>query len=490
MKKAVVIGAGIGGIATSVRLAAKGYAVEVFESANGPGGKLNNLVLGQYRFDAGPSLFTMPHLVEELFELVGEKASDSFSYERLETACHYFYPDGTFFKAYGERDAFIQEAVNVFGVKPSDLRNYLDHCAQLLSTSGKIFLEKSLHDPDTWLSREILPALAYLPKTDLLASMNRSNERWLKEPHLVQLFNRYATYNGSDPYQAPGILQQIAALEQGQGSYFPHGGMYSITTSLVALAERQGVKFHYNQKVDRILLENGKVTGIRLQGQQDIPADVVVSNMDVVPTYKFLLPEVKISSKTMDQERSSSALIYYWGIKEKFPELDVHNIFFSSDYRKEFATIFKKGDIADDPTVYIHISSKLEKTDSPEYGENWFVMVNVPHNSGQDWDDLHLRTREIVLKKLSNRLGRDVEKLIEVEDKLDPVILEKKTYSYKGALYGASSNSRWAAFLRHPNFKRSVEGLYFVGGSVHPGGGVPLSILSARITSHYIPDVR
>lgn len=489
MRKALVIGAGVGGMSVAIRLARKGYDVEVFEASEGPGGKLNNLQLGAYRFDAGPSLFTMPHLVEELFRLCGEDPTKYFPYEKLETACHYFYPDGTFFKAYGERDRFIEEAHRVFRIEPHQLGAYLDHCQTLMDRTGKIFLEKSLHDPNTWLSREILPALAYLPKTALFASMDTSNQKWLKQPHLVQLFNRYATYNGSDPFQAPGILQQIAALEQGQGSFFPKGGMYAITRSLYELGQRQGVKYHFNQKVARIDHDGNAVTGIQLANGEKVAADVVVSNMDIVPTYRYLLPDVSQPVRTLKQERSSSALIFYWGISDKFPELDLHNIFFSADYRGEFNEIFKEGTISNDPTIYVHISSKLERDDAPEYGENWFVMVNVPHNSGQDWAKLYTETRSRVITKLSERLGRDIGALIEEEDKLDPMLIEERTFSYKGALYGASSNDRLAAFFRHPNFKKGIKGLYFVGGSVHPGGGVPLCLLSARIASEYIPEV-
>lgn len=489
MNKAVVIGAGVGGLSIAIRLARKGYDVDVFEAAEGPGGKLNNLQIGGYRFDAGPSLFTMPHLVEELFTLCEEDPAEYFPYQRLDTACHYFYPDGTFFKAYGDRDRFVREANRVFGIEATDLYGYLDHCQTLMDRTGKIFLEKSLHDLSTWLSSEILPALAYLPRTALIASMNTSNRRWLKEPHLVQLFNRYATYNGSDPYQAPGILQQIASLEQGQGSFFPKGGMYSITRSLYELGQRQGVKYHFNQKVSRILHDGSSVHGVELANGEKEDADVVASNMDIVPTYRYLLPDVAQPKRTLQQERSSSALIFYWGIKKQFPELDLHNIFFSADYRDEFHKIFKEGSISDDPTIYVHISSKLEPGDAPSYGENWFIMVNVPHNSGQDWDSLYHSTRTRVIEKLSLHLGVNISELIEEEDRLDPVLIEKRTFSYKGALYGASSNDRLAAFFRHPNFKRDIKGLYFVGGSVHPGGGVPLCLLSARIASDYIPEL-
>jgi phytoene dehydrogenase-like protein len=208
--------------------------------------------------------------------------------------------------------------------------------------------------------------------------------------------------------------------------------------------------------------------------------DRVVSNMDVYFTYKKLLPNEKHPERTLNQERSTSALIFYWGIKQSFPQLGLHNIFFSDNYKQEF-DVLEKGDVGNDPTIYVNITSKLTPTDAPNNCENWFVLINVPHNEGQDWQAITERTRRIVIEKMSKALNVDFQKLIEVEDVLDPLSIEAKTASFGGALYGTSSNALMSAFMRHPNFSSSIEGLYFVGGSVHPGGGIPLALLSAKI---------
>jgi phytoene desaturase len=294
-----------------------------------------------------------------------------------------------------------------------------------------------------------------------------------------------ATYNGSSPYLAPGILNIISSLEHGTGVFFPRGGMYSITTSLVKLAEELGVKFNYKEYVEEIIHQDRKITGIRTT-RQIYHSDIVVSNMDVVPTYRFLLPEIKAPEKILKQERSSSALVFYWGIKKQFTELGLHNIFFSQDYRQEFMYLFEMLDISDDPTIYMNISSKECSTDAPEGHENWFVMINAPHYAGQDWEMIIHRTRKIVISKLSRILHSDISKQITSESILDPGEIESLTSSYRGSLYGTSSNSKFAAFLRHPNFTRRLKGLYFTGGSVHPGGGIPLVLQSAKICSENI----
>ena len=302
---------------------------------------------------------------------------------------------------------------------------------------------------------------------------------------MVQLFNRFATYNGSSPYQTPWILSLIQHLESHYGTFLPQGGMEQISQSLYRLAQRQGVQFHFDQKVDEILLANKKAVGVRV-GTTKHAADCVVSNMDVFPTYKHLLPTEKMPRNVAREERSSSAVIFYWGIKKTFPQLDLHNIFFSDDYTAEFRAIFETNELYDDPTVYVNITSKNEKKDAPEGGENWFVMINAPADHGQDWDALTDKLREKVLAKLSRQLGVELSAYIEEETVMRPPEIQANTQSHLGALYGSSSNNKMAAFLRHPNFSKKIGGLFFCGGSVHPGGGIPLCLLSAKIVSEQI----
>ena len=480
-KNAIVVGSGIAGLASALRLTAKGYKVQVFEANSYLGGKLTQLTRGNYRFDAGPSLFTMPHFVEELFLLFDKNPSDYFQYHTCDTACHYFFDDGTFLPLFVNLDKTIESVESTLKINGEPLKKHFEKSKFIYDKTHKVFLENSLHRTKTYLNKEIISSILALPNLSIFKTMNEANENALNHPKLVQIFNRYATYNGSNPYQAPGILNIIPHLEHGIGSFFPTKGMHSITTSLIKLAEELGVQFHTNARVDEIIIEKNKVLGIRSNGKS-FESDIVFCNSDIKPAYTNLLPSLKKPKKTLAQEPSSSAMIFYWGIKKQFPKLDLHNIFFSKDYKQEFDAIFSRSTVCDDPTVYIHVSSKIVKVDAPPHGENWFVMVNVPHNSGQDWEQLRLQIRRNILSKLSKQLGENIEELIEEEDYLDPIRIEQRTSSYGGALYGASSNDRMAAFFRHPNFSKT-QGLYFVGGSVHPGGGIPLCLLSAKIAT-------
>jgi phytoene desaturase len=480
--KIAIIGAGIAGIAASIRMAVKGHDIDVFEANDYPGGKLSAFDQGGYRFDAGPSLFTMPQYVDELFRLAGKKPEDFFVYDTLDLVCNYFWDDSTRLHAWSDPQRFAQEVAATFGVPESQLLQILEEARFKYELTGKTFLEKNLYSWRTWLTREVGAALLKISKLDVFQTMNGVHERYFSEPKMVQLFNRFATYNGSNPYKAPGLLSMIPHFEHGIGAFYPKGGMVSITNSLYQLALSLGVRFHFSEPVTQIVVEQKKVRGIRTAAQGLLPFDRVISNMDVFFTYHKLLPELPRPHRILRQEKSTSALIFYWGIRRSFPELHLHNILFSNNYKEEFAQL-QAGKVFDDPTVYINISSKCSPEDAPPGCENWFTMVNVPYNAGQDWDTIIVETRKRVLEKVSHNLGTDIEALLENESVLEPRSIEHKNSSHLGALYGTSSNNPFAAFLRHPNFSKQVQGLYFCGGSVHPGGGIPLALLSAKIVA-------
>lgn len=482
--KVGIIGSGIAGLSAAIRLAAKDHQVEVFEANAYPGGKLSEIRHGSYRFDTGPSLFTLPELVDELFHLCGEQAQEHFTYQKLTTNCHYFYPDGTRIQAYSDQEALIKEISQKTEEKPENLKRAIRFSERLYQHLSELFMFRSLQDPATFFSKKALKAYMNLHRMGFFNTMNGANENVFSDERVVQLFNRYATYNGSSPYKTPATMNIIPYLEMSLGAFFPKGGMHQITLALFELAKRQGVKFHFNSPVKQLLIEKKRVKGL-LVNNETLHFDRVVSNMDIVNTYKKLMPELKAPAFLLKQPKSSSALIFYWGIKKVFPQLDLHNIFFSGDYRAEFDHIFNQGSIYHDPTVYVNITSKYEPDDAPEGCENWFTMINVPNNQGQDWDRLIQKAREQIIAKLSAELGQDIAALIEVEDILDPRTIESKTSSALGALYGNSSNNLFAAFLRHANVSKRVKGLYFCGGSVHPGGGIPMSLSSAKLVDQY-----
>ena len=485
MKKAIIIGSGVGGLATALRLKAQGLDVVVFENNSYPGGKLSSFNLGQYRFDAGPSLLTMPHYIDELFELFNENPKDYFNYKRKDISCKYFWEDKTVLNAYSDKNKFINEINKVLKVDKNIVTKYLLKAKKKYDLTKNIFLEQSLHKIKTYLSSDLIKGIFNLYMFQINKTLDTVNQDELKEPHLVQLFNRFATYNGSSPFKTPGMMTLIQHLEQEYGTFVSEKGMINISKSIFDLAKRNGVKFEFNKLVNEIVLKNNKVVGVKVNNTV-IESDFVVSNMDIVPTYKKLLKKSYQPKKVLNQERSSSALIFYWGIKKTFKNLELHNILFSNNYKKEFDSIFELGTISDDPTVYINITSKDVVSDAPKESENWFVMINSPNDTGQDWNEIIKTVRKNTINKINRTLNIDIESFIEFEKVFSPKTIEKNTQSYLGSLYGSSSNNKMSAFLRHPNFSKHIQNLYFCGGSVHPGGGIPLCLLSAKIVSELI----
>jgi phytoene desaturase len=485
--KAIIIGSGVASLASAVRLAVQGIEVTVFEKNDYAGGKLSDFHLNGFHFDAGPSLFVQPKNIEELFHLADEKISEYFTYTSIPVSCKYFYEDGIELTAWANTEKFTQELFLKTGEDGNRVQEYFRRSSKLFNSVGSVFLNNSLQRRRTFFKANIRRAIASVRRKYLFNTMNEVNTSAFTKPHTVEIFNRYATYNGSNPYKAPGMLCLMSHLEYNEGTFYPKGGMISITNALYKLALKRGVKFHFNTPVERIIYNDGRAMGVVVD-HENVYSNVIVSNVDVLATYKYLLKDELTATKQSRKERSSSAIVFYWGISKTFSQLDLHNIFFSKNCKEEFDSIFKYKRLYNDPTVYINITSKYEEDKAPGGKENWFVMVNTPANYGQNWDELKQQCKANVIAKLSRLLKTDIESLIEAEETLDPVTLETKTGAYMGAIYGASSNTKKNAFLRHPNFSKDIRGLYFVGGTVHPGGGIPLCLKSAKIMSELVTE--
>ncbi len=481
MSTVAVIGAGIGGLSTAIRAAAEGRSVTLFEAAPEVGGKLRQLKLGDYRFDLGPSLFTWPELLQDTLAAAGPAAAP-FDHIQLDRSCHYFWEDGTRLIGWTDKAQLAQEIETQLGVTAGPVLHHLEQSQAGFEATRGLFLEQSLHELASWTPgrtlRHLGRALAAWKSLPLTRQLHQWNRR-AGHPHLEQLFNRYATYNGSDPYRAPAMLHVIPHLEFGMGTFAPVGGMHAIVDALHQTALALGVDIRTDTPVSRILVESGQVSGVECGQGESHPADVVVSGVDVTPTYRHLLPDQPAPERILSAESSTSGVIFYWGIRHAAPDLHLHNILWAEDYRKEFKALFEEQTIANDPTVYINIGSRTSPDDAPDGAGNWFVMVNAP--AGWDASGIdHLRQR--VEQKILRITGIDVARHRECEHILTPDDIASRTGSHLGALYGPASNRPMSAFLRHRNRDRHIRGLYFAGGSVHPGGGIPLCLLSGRIT--------
>jgi len=479
-KKAIIIGSGIAGLSSAARLASQGFEVSVFEKNDFFGGKLALHVQDGFSFDMGPSIFTQPFVLEDLFSFCSKRFEDYFQYQNLSVNTHNFFNDGTEIIAYKSKENFIAEVRNKLKIDTTRLESYLLEAERMYNDIGKIFLDEHIHDLKTWTTARIPKALRTLKWQYLLKSMHDYHTEKLQHPKLVQMFDRFATYNGSNPYEAPAMLSMISHLEMNEGAYYPKGGMISIPNAVYKLCTDLGVQFYFNSKVECIITEQNKVKGIVANGATHY-ADVVVTNSDVFFTYYDLLDDKEKGKRIQHMERSTSAMIFYWGINKEYKQLGLHNLFFSDNYKEEFDYVSKLKQPYHDPTIYINITSKMEAQHAPAGCENWFVFVNKPAIIDANEDDVTEVIKQHTIAKLSRMLGEDVSQHIITEHTLTPTSIQSRTNSYLGALYGTSSNNRMAAFKRHSNVSSRYKGLYFAGGSVHPGGGIPLCLRSAKL---------
>lgn len=485
-EKAIVIGSGVAGIAVAIRLQLLGYAVHIFEANHYIGGKMSAFEIKGFRFDKGPSLFTLPELVDDLFVAADKNPRDYFSYEKLEKACRYHFSDGTILDGFCDPEKLAAEITQKTKDSEKAVLRHLKNCKEINDFASPLILEQSVEKAKRFKKLNPFKALKMLSKLQLNKSMHDVHAKRFKDSKTQRVFDRFATYNGSDPYRAPGILSLIADLEHGSGAYYPKGGIYSIAKALHKLAKEIGVVFHLGAAVEEIIHESGKAVAIKSKGQEH-QAGIIVSNADVRSTYQHLLGNLSTNKNLFKKELSTSAMVFYWGINRQFPELDLHNIFFSDDYKKEFQELERGNLLVDNLSIYVNISAKKTPSDAPGNSENWFVMINLPANTEKDWRKETAKIKKSVIQKLENILGKEIEQHIICEEILDPHLLEKNTSSWQGALYGAASNEMLSAFTRHSNLS-PLENLYFCGGSVHPGGGIPLCLHSAKIVADIVAN--
>lgn len=484
-KKVAIIGSGFGGISASIYLALNGFKVTIFEKNPELGGKASEIFSNGFRFDTGPTLVTMPFVIKDLFSKAGKNFHEIISLKKKDIVCRYFYPDGSIFNEYADKEKLLYEFENFTGETKSKLIDYFNYSKRIYDLTAELFLYSPFLYFKNFFNPKAFKTLVNLHKIDPFRTIHNANSSFFKSSKIVQLFDRYATYNGSNPYKAPATLNIIPYVEFELGGYYSEGGIYRIVEKLTELAKEVGVKIFTNSNVEKIIVDRRKIKGLKVNGLETT-FDVVISNADVFYTYQNLIGETnsKEPKRYINQELSTSAIVFYFGVEGNSNNFEMDNILFSENYEREFHQLFEEKIIPDDPTIHIHISSKKNKKDAPAGYENWYVMINAPSvkNLEVNIDDI----RKIILNKIKRMIGIDLENRIVFEAYHTPEILEQRTSGLFGSLYGPSSNNRYSAFLRQKNKSSIFEGLYFCGGTVHPGGGIPLTILSGKITAELI----
>nr|WP_090841080.1 phytoene desaturase family protein [Alkalicoccus daliensis] len=484
MKRAVIIGAGLGGLAAAITLQNKGFQTTLIEKNNHTGGKLHEVCLGSASFDFGPNTITMPQVFNEVVRQTGEEPENFFQFQKLTNHTTNSFKDGSSFMFSSDNERMKEELLSLDGYAADHFSSYLKEVKKLHDLAQNYFLRRTFKSWKDYLS---LPLTKGLISSRPLETLDHFHRRYFKDERVISAFNRYATYIGSSPYSSPATFGLIGYLELGQGVFYTKGGNHKIAEGLEKLALKIGVDIRTAEEAQEIAVSK-KTATLVVTDKSSYEADVVVLNGDLLTQYPRLIKETdrpSLSDKKIDHfEPSVSASVMLAATNKSFP-LNHHHVFFGEDPRKEFTNIFEKGLFSDDPTIYICTSAKTEPARSPE-GDNLFILVNAPPLHKKDASP---SLKEEIIFNVLKKHKIDISPYLEAKKMIHPEDIKNKFHAFRGALYGLSSNDRKNTFLRPYNRSADINNLYFTGGSTHPGGGSPMVTLSGLNVGNLISKI-
>ncbi|MCF7855491.1 MAG: phytoene desaturase [Candidatus Pacebacteria bacterium] len=479
-RRVAIIGAGLGGLSTAISLAQDGYRVDIFEKNDRIGGKLNVLTDQGYTFDLGPSILTLPHLFERLFERSGKSMGDYISIRSIRPHWRNVFEDGTVVDLFPESRRMAEEAQKV-GEDPQHIQAFLEYSANLYDIVNRGYFEQGL---DTAAEFRRFYGLTAFPKFDLLRSMHSGVRRRLRTSYMRDIFDFFIKYVGSSAYRAPAFMNCLPTIQFKYDLWYVDSGMYGIAQGLQRLIdELDSVTVHLNSEVIGIRTNNEQVTALNLADGSTVDADIIVSNMEVIPAYSKLLHEDEQFLKSLEKyEPACSGLVLDLGLDREYPQLAHHNFFFSGDQRQHFHSVFQDHKIPDDPTLYVVAASRTDPTVAPEGCDCLKILPHIPYINEKTpaTDEDYLALRDRVLDKLERMGLTDLRRHIVFEHMWTPKDIQQQYYSTKGSIYGVVSDRYKNFAFKAPKQSTRYENLFFVGGSVNPGGGMPMVVLCGQ----------
>ncbi|TNC74765.1 phytoene desaturase family protein [Rubellimicrobium roseum] len=485
-----IIGGGLGGLAAACTLAARGHKVTLFEKNPWLGGKAAVLEEAGFRFDMGPTILTMPRVLERIFSEAGRNIADYLTLVRLDPQWRCFYDDGTVLDL---RETETDARAAIGALNPGDAKGFDDFMAvakRLAEVSDKFFFWKSVEDLKDTMNLKANMSLGTL--SDVLSlRMHRTVagqiKRNIADPRVRQMLEHFIQYVGSSPLGAPAVLCGIAQMQLGEGVWYPMGGTRAVPVALTRLAEELGVDFRTGVDVTRIHTEDGSAKALVTSDGERFEFDRIVSNMDSVRTYRELIGGAAWDSFARGRKREAacSGVVLYLGLDRAYEHLAHHNFVFSRDPEEEFGSIYGKGEPAPDPTAYIAAPARTELGVAPEGGEALYILVHTPYlRDRHDWSRMLPAYRRTILDKLARAAGMgDIEERIVVERTLTPQDIHDRYKVLNGAIYGLASHGKVLGAFKPGNRSRQVKGLYLAGGSAHPGPGMPMALMSGWIAA-------
>ena len=489
-KPVVVIGGGLGGLAATCTLAARGHNVILLERSSWLGGKAAQWNQDGYRFDMGPTILTVPSVLKRIFAEANRRLEDYLELVCLDPQWRSFFDDGATLDLVSDTEQ-MKQTLNRFsgqsGVS-AGYEKFMQMSKKLHEISDKFFFWKSVESIRDTLDLKTTFDIATLK--DLLAlRMGRSVANTVRshvtDQRAAQMIDHFTQYVGSSPDASPAVLCSIAHMQTSEGVWYPIGGTRAVPVALARLAEELGVDIRTGSNVRRVVVENGKVQGVELAGGERIDTNHVVSNCDSVLTHRELMddPIWQKFRKRRKYEPACSGVVLYLGLNRRYEQLIHHNFVFSHDPHEEFDYIYNKGEPAPDPTAYVCAPAATEPDVAPEGGEALYVLVHTPYlRQGHDWSKMLPGYRRTIIEKLEKTAGmEDLEKHIVCEHTLTPVDIRDRYNVLDGAIYGLASHGKFFGAFKPGNRSRDVLGLYLAGGAAHPGPGMPMVMMSGWI---------
>ena len=480
-KKVIIIGGGLGGLSAAISLRQRGYVVDLYEQNNHLGGKLNRLVQDGFGFDLGPSILTMPHIFERLFERSGKEMRDYVHIERLNHQWRAFFPDENVLDLYEDLTAMKENNPSLSAKDMDEYQDLLKYAKELYDLTEEGYFNQGLDTQKEIMSYHGI--FKSLRKFDLSSTMFEGIDQRISHPQFRDMLSYIVKYVGSSAYDAPAVLNMMIYMQHDQGIWYVPGGLNLLGDALVKLAEEVGVTFHLGQKITKLDKEKRSIKAAYLADGTKLEADYYISNMEVIPTYDQLTDENTKYTKKLNEkfEPASSGLVLHLGVKNSYPQLAHHNFFFSNNMKEQMDTIFHERKLPDDPVIYLVNVNKTDQTQTLPGHENLKILPHIPPIQAdaltqQDYDAF----AERVLIKLEKMGLEGLRESIITRDMWTPHDIERTYSSDRGAIYGTVSNKKMNKGFKHPKQSKRYQNLYFVGGTVNPGGGMPMVTLSGQ----------
>ncbi len=487
-RNAIIIGAGIGGLATSLFLAQKGYKVSIYEKNSAPGGRCGQLIRDGHRFDLGATMLMMPGVYHEVFDLLGLELREGKEIVPLENLYTIFFDDCSRLAFSTDSEKMRQQLEKIEPGSFVKERDYVETGYRIYNLGMSRLVARNFYNLFQMVNPKNIPLLF---KLKAFTPHYKYAGRFFRNEHLRMAYTFQNIYVGQNPFTSPALFSMIPAAELTEGSFFPAtGGMYNIVERLLGEALKLGVSINFNSPVSRILISGNRAKGILLEDAKTIEADLVISNADLPYAYRELLPDRRRSERIERMKYSCSALCFHWGLDKTYPQLDQHNVFLSDNFREGLNKIFREKTIGDNPCFYVHAPARNDPSAAPPGCDTISVAVGIGHvdrKMPQDWEKIKDNTRKAVLERLRKQGLDDLEKHVRFEICHTPESWETGCNISRGAVFGSLGHDIFQmGYFRPHNRHDKYLNLYFTGGSTHPGNGIPNVLISAKLVSERI----